>query len=401
MDEHTLELDLSVVPLIAGTEYRELLDLSLGATMDEWAGDPHEGALFRYGMSINTNSRLVRQGAGFAISLAPGFNANALSWLGQYVVIYGDKDPFWEQLIRSERKERFAQDNIHRLPIAVYVAVSSPLKVTAFLASVRAFIEQTAPGMTLWENRKYKGRTYVKVSPSAQALGDDDVPERLALCYAVSGKHLIFTLNEEMLRRALKRESVRSKSARKRKKLDSKGEPWLGTNVGFQADAETLELLEIGAREEYTPELQQRAFAALPILNEWRRLFPDRDPVKVHRQVWGTTLLCPGGGEYVWNQEWSTMESTVYGHPGAPKDGPGLLRPPLSTLNSGNFGLTFEDNGLRAKAKLVRNKKKRAVSSLLMNAACSAHPNYVCAALPFAAWITSRAARLFDDAFLP
>lgn len=401
VDENTLELDLSVVPLIAGTEYRELLDLSLGATMDEWAGDPHDGALFRYGMSININSRLIKQGAGFAVSMAPGFSANALSWLGQYIVIYGDKDPFWQQLITAPKMERFAEANIHRLPVALYVAVSSPLKVTAFLASVRAFIEQTAPGMTVWEHRKYKKLSYVKVSPSASALSDDDVPEQLALYYAVSGKHLIFTLNEEMLKRALKRESARSKSKKKKKKVDAQGAPWLGTNVGFQADAETLELLEIGAREEYIPELQQRAFAAIPILNEWKRLFPERNPVEVHQQAWGTKLLCPGGGEYVWNEKWRTMESTVYGHPGDPKEGPGLLRPPLLDLNSGNFGLTFEDDGLRARARLERNKKKRSVSNLLIGAACGSHPNYVCAAVPFAIWFAGRAWRLLDDAFIP
>ena len=44
--------------------------------------------------------------------------------------------------------------------------------------------------------------------------------------------------------------------------------------------------------------------------------FPDRDPVAVHREVWGVTLVCPGGGKYVWNAKYGTMESTVYGHPG-------------------------------------------------------------------------------------
>ena len=60
----------------------------------------------------------------------------------------------------------------------------------------------------------------------------------------------------------------------------------------------------------------------LPALNEWKRLFPDRDPVAVHREVWGVTLVCPGGGNYVWNEKYATMESTVYGHPGQPKSGP-------------------------------------------------------------------------------
>ena len=60
----------------------------------------------------------------------------------------------------------------------------------------------------------------------------------------------------------------------------------------------------------------------IPILNEWKRLFPGEDPVNLHQKIWQTHLISPGGGQYVWNDEWKTMESTVYGHPGQPKDGP-------------------------------------------------------------------------------
>ena len=73
--------------------------------------------------------------------------------------------------------------------------------------------------------------------------------------------------------------------------------------------------------------MQLRSWSNLPILNEWKRLFPNEDPVKVHERLWHVTLICPGGGKYVWNDQWHTMESTVYGHPGQPKTGP--KAPPL------------------------------------------------------------------------
>ena len=68
--------------------------------------------------------------------------------------------------------------------------------------------------------------------------------------------------------------------------------------------------------------MQMRAWSNLPILNEWKRLYPDRDPVELHERVWKIRLICPGGGQYVWNDKYQTMESTVYGHPGEPKTGP-------------------------------------------------------------------------------
>ena len=68
-------------------------------------------------------------------------------------------------------------------------------------------------------------------------------------------------------------------------------------------------------------------------------------------------LLCPGGGKYVWNDQFATMESTVYGHPGLPKHGP-AAPPVLSSFSSADFGLTLENNGLRARVELKREESK-------------------------------------------
>ena len=102
--------------------------------------------------------------------------------------------------------------------------------------------------------------------------------------------------------------------------------------------------------------MQTQAWNNLPILNEWKRLYPDRDPVELHERVWKIRLLCPGGGRYVWNDKYQTMESTVYGHPGQPKAGP-PAPPVLSTFNAADFGLTLENDGLRGRVELQRAGK--------------------------------------------
>jgi len=50
------------------------------------------------------------------------------------------------------------------------------------------------------------------------------------------------------------------------------------------------------------------------------RSFPTRNAL--HEKLWGVRLTCPGGGKFVWNDQWQTMESTVYGSPGNPRPGP-------------------------------------------------------------------------------
>jgi hypothetical protein len=56
-------------------------------------------------------------------------------------------------------------------------------------------------------------------------------------------------------------------------------------------------------------------------------------------------------------EKYETMASSVYGHPGAPKDGPATA-PVLENLLSGDFGLTFEEEGLRARAVPERKAAK-------------------------------------------
>ncbi len=379
VNDTDLGLDVTVMPLIAGSEYRELIELTTGgAPREADDGDPHGDVLFRYGMSLNPESRLVRELSGFAVRMAPGIEAHVISWLGNHLEIYGDRDPFWDALVAAPKKDDFLEHNFHRLPVAIRVEVSTPMKVTAFLSTVRGFIEQSAPGMTRWEVKTHLGQSYVKISPAQ--VWDDDLPEALAIYYAIADKALVLTLDEATLQRSLTRSAKRTASPGRRARVDRQGEPWLGSHVGFQAAGSTLELAEVGLRDEIVPEAQARAWGNLYILNEWKRLFPDADPVAVHQRVFGTRLTCPGGGEYVWDAAWRTMASTAYGHPGAPKDGPGLLRPPLSELAAGNFGLTFEDDGLRARVALRRGSPEgQSLPAAVVHAWCAAHPGALCA----------------------
>jgi hypothetical protein len=102
----------------------------------------------------------------------------------------------------------------------------------------------------------------------------------------------------------------------------AEGRSWLGTSAGFQFDKKFVDLISLFAGDEARQALQALSWANLPILNEWHRRWPDRDPVRLHEEYWHTRLVCPGGGEYVCSAEWQTMESTVYGHPAQPKRGP-------------------------------------------------------------------------------
>jgi len=351
-----LAVDVTVMPLIEFSDYREMVSISQGAKIAADAGDPHKGTLIHGAFAVNTKSEMVKQGATFVAAMV---KVNPIGWVGQTAAIYADADPFWVEVAKlngPQEMEDFFEKNVHRLPVAVNVGVSSTLKLTAFLAGLRAFIEQSAPGMVVWETKQYKEQPYVKVSPSEKAKSGD-AWDKMSIYYVAGGDGLTVSINEDVLKRAIDRRIARREAKKAGKEAPRSGMPWLGENLCVTVDERFVQLLKAGIADEYQQQMQRLAWSNLAVLNEWRRRFPDADPIKLHETFWQRRLICPGGGTYRFNEKWQTMESTVYGCPGDPKQGASLPAA-LSTVGSANFGLTFEKDGLRAKVELQQKKTK-------------------------------------------
>jgi hypothetical protein len=203
--------------------------------------------------------------------------------------------------------------------------------------------------MLKWETLSYKDQPYVKVT----SLEPQEDLKDLAFYYAATPKSLTVTLSESLLMQAIDRAGARKEAQSEQKEPLPGKKPWLGKNLCLQADRTVLDLAKDLGDEDYQKTMQTRSWGNLPILNEWKRRYPKEDPVALHEKHWKTTLVCPGGGQYVWNEEWQTMQSSVYGHPATPKTGPPFPAILQSALY-GNFGLTFENQGLRANAVLER-----------------------------------------------
>ncbi len=352
-----LGVDMTVLPLIAGTEYREFIDFTKGGEIKSRHGDPHPESLLHVALGINPQSRLLQMAGGFASNMVPGLKSSPFAWLGGSISIYADQDSRWTTLARQMAKEGRVDEmqTLPNLPVAVHFEVKDGLGVTAFLTAFRAFLEQSAPGQTLWETRNHNEVPYVRVGPTESAVRDVDAPRDMAVYYAVGEGALVVTLNEELLKRSIDRRLAR-RAARKELKGDAPGEtasPWLGTNLAMKADRKALDVVTGLLREDLTRSVREKSWASLPILNEWRRLFPKEDPVRVHEKLWGARLVCPAGGKYVWNEAARTMESTVCGHPAAPRGGDALPGA-LLDLRSASLGVTFEQSGLRARAEIER-----------------------------------------------
>jgi hypothetical protein len=353
-----LEGDMTVRPLIGRSDYREFMEVVGNTRLAPDAGDPHRGVLGQFIMSLDPESEPVQEIGNFLMSMTPNIKNNSLNWIGEWFTVFVEADPFWEELAAAAEKgedamEEFMEHNFTKLPVGIAVDVRNPFTLTTFLAAARGFIEQTAPGMMMWTALTHSDLPYVRVSPSIHALGT--MPEEMAdiaIYYAAMPDMLLVTLNEGVVKSALERKAAKTKPGTDKDKTGLKVE-WLGESLAWRSDATAFKMIEAMAGESMSLELQRRAWGNLIILNEWKREFGVDDPVAFHAKHWDTRLVCPGGGEYVWNEAARTMESTVFGHPATPK-APEQAETPLGQIKSAGFGLTFEGDGLRARTRISR-----------------------------------------------
>lgn len=350
MTDDRLSADLTVLPLIAATEYREMVDLTRGAKLKPEAGDPHS-SLAHLVMALNPESAFFQDanrrplGSGLAGPLRWLERAfGPLTWVGDSASLFVDPDPVWQELAAAkDDSERlnilFARK--FNLPIGLTVAVRDPVKATAFLVGARGYFESTLPGGTRWEVVKHQEQAYVRIASGQAGLFG------IQIYYGLIGDQLLVTLSEGVIQRAIERFVAR----RDGRPVEGQA-PWLSEHVGLQLDRRIIELLAVFGRVSLHDEVQQQAWSALPILTEWKRRYPDHDPVALYRRWFDTELLCPDDARYVWNADWRTMETSLHGHPGQPREFP--AKAPLAEFQRLNFGLTFEHDGLRARLDLIK-----------------------------------------------
>lgn len=353
-----LATDLTVMPLILGSDFRRFTEFTQNAALKAGSGDPHPESWMHVALAINKDAEMFKQ-VGQTMSMmrgsaGQGVAPNPLGWLGSAVAAYADNDPFWKELLEAPERERFMERNIPRLPVGVCIEVSDGLKLALFLTTLRGLIEQTAPGMTRWSNETYKEKPYVKIGVNTGGRQSD--PETsaslpLAIYYASTPRALVISPNKALVERALDRLTTSSASAGAETR-------WLGKQIGVKVGRAGLELFQNLVGESYQQAMQERAWSNLPILNEWHKRYPKESPVAFHERFWQTRLTSPGGGDYVWNEGLQTMESTVYGCPAQPKTGPRLPEA-LSQVTAIGMGLTFENDGLRGQASIERESGKK------------------------------------------
>ena len=344
MGPKRMTADVTVMPLILESEYNEMSSVIGEKLLSAGAGDPHQEAVLQYLMALDMKSRPMREMAGMGSEFLGGI-ANPFGWIGGWISIYVDDSPLWENVAKVAQKNpdkagEFLEDNLNLIPVAFNVEVKSPLRLAAFLTSIKAMVMSAAPGSVKWETREHAKKSYV-------AIISEEGREKLAAYYAITRGMLTVSLNEKLIQRVIDRSLEGEAAQIKTASLMP------GRSIGVRVRQEALALLEAISREQLVSEMQRKSWDNLPILNEWKKR--GVSPVKFHARHWHTRLICPGGGTYRWNEKDQTMESSVFGHPDRPRRNLPPTSHPMHGIREVRFGLTFEHDGLRAQGEVLRD----------------------------------------------
>lgn len=341
--EDGLYVDTTLVPLIVRSDYSSLLDVVGRQRLSAESRAPHAESLVHFVAALDRQGGVFQMIASAMPDMGLG-DDGALGWVGDHIALWLEEDEeYFERIRETDSMETFLDESLPGLPVGFSVAVDRPVGAVSFLAGMRAFLDEVVPGMLSFDSTAHGGREYVGMT----FVNDMGFGETPTLYYVLLPEGLVFSFSRKVIERAIDR------TGKEQPTVD-----WSDRGVALQVrgavrDLADVEWLDIATKDQ----LLARSWGNIAILNEWNRLGAD-DPVDFHEEQWGSRLVCPGGGEYVWNAAHQTMESTVFGHPAAPKEGP-LLPPALDALEALDLGLAFERFDIAPDADEERDERRR------------------------------------------
>ncbi len=351
IDGNSFSGDLSVIPLILGTEYRSWQTLIGDVTLKSNAGDRHDEELLTWLMALDVNSPQLRFASMF---LGNGeANINMISWIDDSIHLYLDSDETWmRQLAAQPVWESSSEKILKDLPIGLFVPSKDSLKQALFVGAVRTFLSRSSPNLIRWESIKHKDIEFIQAT-AAQSTPIGDPQDMPQLYYVTLPDGLTISLNERVICRAIDRHLARKEDTAELKQLaDEDAMAESGAQLETRITGVGAQLVNAFGYQAGLNRMHRLSWGNLPILNYLRHRYPDRDPKTVYRQLFGQTLVEPGGGEYVWDDEISSYVSTLQGYHLEPKAGPvlGLNIKPDDVIET---SLSFQDDGLRAKLRIT------------------------------------------------
>ena len=355
LTDKSIAADLSVIPLMIRSDYRQFMQLVGNQRLKPEAGDPHPTALADFTIAVDVNAPVLQM-ARMILDNNPT-NINLLEWIDGSASLYFEHDEQWFKNFKKRSPwDMGAEDLIHEFPVGVFIPSKNNLRMTAFLVAVRAALQRFSPNMFQWQSVKYRDYEYVVGTVvGGTAIGRaEDMPR---IYYVTTGRGLTVSTNQTVVESVVDRQLADAKAPQDEGAGEQSAPPWevsdadLAPQLKMQATGKGIDLMNRTSSRSGLRRMNRIAWGNIPIMNYFRHRYPDRDPVAVYRTLFGEQLIEPSGGAYVWDEDLRTYVSNHHGYHLQPKAGP-VTSPVLAEDDLIQTAISFQDGGLRATLRL-------------------------------------------------
>lgn len=204
-------IDVRVLPLIEGTNYRDVEEVVGKQRVEIPAIDDGVHAVWAVGQDTELRRELDR----LATSMS-GKTDLGLGWLGDWVMVGTlDRSTLTDalavfddrvQIPKVRAEQRDADDQaiaaaLGKLPVFAAADIDSTAGLVAALAAVRALVNDVAPGTVTWENVATHNDVPIVRVGIAKTAADDmaRLADSIAIYYAQAGGAIVFALQQSTL----------------------------------------------------------------------------------------------------------------------------------------------------------------------------------------------------------
>ena len=338
-------VDATVMPLVASSEYRDLMDLARAVRFGPTACDPHDKSLVQLTLAVDATAAALEPWERGARRLSTNLEAVALAWLKGGVSLAIEQDPLLENLDPEHPEEQILR-SIPNLPLVLTAEVKDPVALALFLTGVRAKVEDTALGTVTWTRGKHRDVETMTLGGLEGFMGGESDQGPLHDRRRALHRDLARgppAPGDRPRTRPPRRQGRRALLARRERRAARRQEAsWTGSRRRSGDRGRRTSGISPGA-----PSRSSRSGTASG---------PTRTPSPCTRSCSGCACVDPAGGKYVVDRDGLRIVSETYGHPTETRPGP--KRPAfLEGFQEARGGLTFENDGVRARFVIEREKK--------------------------------------------